>query len=277
MRELRELRRFVTESRAEEFILCTIIATEGSSYRKEGAKKIIDPSGKSAGLLSGGCLENEIIRLACEMNSDREEHIFDTTADTDRVFGYATGCEGKITVEYRKVNRADIDAKENLGVQPEDELSIIVLGAGPDLDPLAELLQWSGWNYHFLSPQSDLVAERKALGWPIEKYSEDILKDRIQTPERTALLLMSHNYPTDLDALAAVTDIQLAYIGVLGPKRRRDQMLTDLELVYKLRWPIEAMSAVEGPIGDPGFGRGEMAISLAVVARLQQKFFGGRG
>ena len=41
-----------------EWILATIIGTEGSSYRKPGAMMMINSLGQYHGLLSGGCLES---------------------------------------------------------------------------------------------------------------------------------------------------------------------------------------------------------------------------
>ncbi|HVP34038.1 MAG TPA: XdhC family protein, partial [Steroidobacteraceae bacterium] len=38
-------------------VLATIVATAGSTYRKPGARMLIEADGRLTGLLSGGCLE----------------------------------------------------------------------------------------------------------------------------------------------------------------------------------------------------------------------------
>src|SRR5882672_2049494 len=40
-------------------VLATIVATAGSTYRKPGARMLIDSEGTACGLLSGGCLESD--------------------------------------------------------------------------------------------------------------------------------------------------------------------------------------------------------------------------
>ena len=47
-----------------DWVLATIIGTEGSSYRKSGAMMMINSLGQYHGLLSGGCLESDIMRQA---------------------------------------------------------------------------------------------------------------------------------------------------------------------------------------------------------------------
>lgn len=41
-------------------VLATVVATEGSTYRKSGARMIILVDGSYFGLLSGGCLEGDL-------------------------------------------------------------------------------------------------------------------------------------------------------------------------------------------------------------------------
>ena len=44
-------------SRGEAFVLATLLATEGSTYRKAGTQMLIAAGHEPLGLLSGGCLE----------------------------------------------------------------------------------------------------------------------------------------------------------------------------------------------------------------------------
>ena len=50
--------------RALPLALATVVATEGSTYRKPGARMLIGPEGASCGLLSGGCLEGDLAEHA---------------------------------------------------------------------------------------------------------------------------------------------------------------------------------------------------------------------
>jgi xanthine dehydrogenase accessory factor len=47
-----------------EYVLATVVAVEGSGYRKPGARMLIAADGRRAGTISGGCLEGEVARKA---------------------------------------------------------------------------------------------------------------------------------------------------------------------------------------------------------------------
>ncbi len=42
-------------------VLATIVSTRGSTYRKAGAQILISAAGEPVGLLSGGCLESDLV------------------------------------------------------------------------------------------------------------------------------------------------------------------------------------------------------------------------
>ena len=48
-------------------VLATLVATDGSTYRKAGARMLIMADGSYAGLLSGGCLEADLALHAREV------------------------------------------------------------------------------------------------------------------------------------------------------------------------------------------------------------------
>ncbi|MFD1604353.1 XdhC family protein [Flavobacterium artemisiae] len=72
--------------------LATIVHVEGSSYRKEGTQMLIDEYGNITGALSGGCVEQEVIRQASSV----------FTSGCPKVFKYdgrfRLGCEGSIYI-----------------------------------------------------------------------------------------------------------------------------------------------------------------------------------
>ena len=47
-----------------EYVLATVVAVEGSGYRRPGAQMLIGADGRRAGTISGGCLEGEVARKA---------------------------------------------------------------------------------------------------------------------------------------------------------------------------------------------------------------------
>ncbi|HEY6942569.1 XdhC family protein [Dokdonella sp.] len=81
-------------------VLCVVVGSNGSTYRKPGALVLLDAAGVRVGALSGGCLEAELEARARDVlaNGSAQAVRFDTSGDEDRVFGSGTGCGGSIDV-----------------------------------------------------------------------------------------------------------------------------------------------------------------------------------
>ena len=96
------LARFFTavEGRSPPLVLATVLATEGSTYAKAGARILLGEDGGASGMLSGGCLEADLhARAARVLAQNRPERIhFDTRTSDDPVFGIGMGCEGAMDV-----------------------------------------------------------------------------------------------------------------------------------------------------------------------------------
>ena len=67
---------------------------------------------------------------------------------------------------------------------------------------------------------------------------------------RTAVILMSHNYLRDIAYLGSFLDAPLAYLGVLGPRGRAEQMLREIgrpDAIDRLHAPAGLDIGAEGP------------------------------
>jgi len=62
MKALQQIIQRVVANRAQPFALATLVQTEGSTYRKPGARLLVEADRTTLGVLSGGCLEEEIGR-----------------------------------------------------------------------------------------------------------------------------------------------------------------------------------------------------------------------
>jgi xanthine/CO dehydrogenase XdhC/CoxF family maturation factor len=91
-----ELWRSSAGARTDSGVLVTLARVEGSSYRKPGARMLIAATAQ-AGSISGGCLEDEIIRKAAWMTRQgaalqRYSTLFDDTSEIP----YGLGCGGVV-------------------------------------------------------------------------------------------------------------------------------------------------------------------------------------
>jgi xanthine/CO dehydrogenase XdhC/CoxF family maturation factor len=85
-------------------VMATIVNTFGSSYKKKGAMVIIDSNLKTHGLISGGCLENDLAEHAESVFADKDSKILDYDLSDDSIFGLGAGCDGSIQVLLQLLN-----------------------------------------------------------------------------------------------------------------------------------------------------------------------------
>ena len=86
--------------------MATVIGVEGSTYRHEGAKMLIDEKGFSLyGMISGGCLEEDLIHHAMEVLQTGRTKIvtYDLKSENETSWGAGFGCNGKINVFVEEV------------------------------------------------------------------------------------------------------------------------------------------------------------------------------
>src|SRR3954469_19767420 len=81
-------------------VLATIVETIGSTYRKAGAQMLIAADGSAAGLLSGGCLEADLMERARAVLESGDAVIaeYDTRSSDDILWGIGLGCEGAMRI-----------------------------------------------------------------------------------------------------------------------------------------------------------------------------------
>ena len=101
---------FFTQHRTDEsLVLATIIDTEGSTYRKPGAMMLISRDGAFEGMISGGCLEGDLLHHAADVFASGEAAFvtYDMHAGEDLVWSLGLGCDGVIHLKLQRLDRQD--------------------------------------------------------------------------------------------------------------------------------------------------------------------------
>ena len=94
--------------RGEPLVLATVTRTLGSTYRKAGAQMLIAGDGRAAGLLSGGCLEADLMERARAVLAGPPVVVdYDTRSSDDLIWGIGLGCEGAMTILLSRLDRAN--------------------------------------------------------------------------------------------------------------------------------------------------------------------------
>src|SRR5262245_56742304 len=97
------------QARGEPLVLATVVHTVGSTYRKAGAQMLIAADGSAAGLLSGGCLEADLMdRARAVIDTGRAMIVnYDTRSSDDVLWGIGLGCEGAMTILMTRIDRGN--------------------------------------------------------------------------------------------------------------------------------------------------------------------------
>ena len=130
-------------SRGQPMVLATVYETVGSTYSKAGGQMLIDSAGNFCGMLSGGCLEGDLVERARRVieSGVAETASYDLGAD-DELWGLGVGCDGTMRVLLQLITRdndyqpfaaiADIIGKgstANMALVISTETSAISVGA----------------------------------------------------------------------------------------------------------------------------------------------------
>ena len=95
----------------EMLAMATVMKVRGSAYRRPGARMLMNAAGRSVGMISGGCLENDVRDRAREVIATGKPILvtYDSTAPEDIVFGLGLGCNGIVQVLIEPLIAGDDD------------------------------------------------------------------------------------------------------------------------------------------------------------------------
>jgi xanthine/CO dehydrogenase XdhC/CoxF family maturation factor len=270
----------VKQRRGAKFALATLVRAQGSSYRRAGARMLVRADGEPVGSLSAGCVEREVASRAFEVLKTGHPALM--SFDTRKRFG----CAGKIDIFIEPAPEnfllslaKNLDARftcvvitrfsgDGLGTRigefhheqkHEQEfvqeihppIRLFIFGSGPDNLSLHLLARSLGWQTCEVADSSELSLEPDA--W-------------------TAAIVKTHNYGRDFAALQQLLPLNLRYVGLIGPRKRRNELLGDL-----LDLSVTINAGFSGPAGlDLGAETPE-EIALAVIAEIQRVFANSSG
>ncbi len=362
-RRLRECR-----DRGESVALATVVATEGSAYRRAGAWMTVSPDGARHGLLSGGCLEADVAERAARALASGVPELatYDTRRDGDFLWGFGMGCLGVVRVWIEPLSGATLGRTADLfgrleslsgegvlavvvsygapdtpgspdrpsdlsadgpsagdrvlvtwagevvdlsrGMRPEvldrarqrlasnvdapsvetvaglevsflrvvPRIRLLICGAGEDAVPLARLAGDLDWSVLVVDHRAALARSERFPGAKVavvEKGSD--VSSLLDPPlERTAAVVMSHNLERDVDWTAGLLALDLGYLGLLGPKRRGEQVL---RTATSLAAGPARVRRILAPIGLDISSETPREIALAIVAEISAVLSGRSG
>ncbi|MCA9777977.1 MAG: XdhC family protein [Candidatus Eremiobacteraeota bacterium] len=270
-------------------VLVSLVEVSGSTYRKTGARMMVT-SNQTLGLMSGGCLEEEIARK-CRPLLLGEERFLRLDIDTRQFLG----CDGRLglwceRVEHgflksvarvREQRRAlycntypDSDRPSTISEESDPaafhELllpprRVLVFGSAPDSQPLLSLCRSMEWEAEQIVLASDPNATANSA---IKVLAQSAHISKLGVDSTTACVVMNHHFGRDLELLHALWQSSTLFLGLLGSRRRRDELLEQLALMDVNLESRELFA----PVGLSLGAEGPHEIALAICAQIMQVF-----
>ncbi len=359
VRELRDIAELYQDlrRRGHGAALAQLVQVRGSHYRRAGARMLLGEDGRSAGAISGGCLEADIRERARTVLATGEPAVahYDMTAPEDVVWGLGLGCDGAVHVLIEPLAdplraglfaalTAEVEAGRPVGLAtvfladgafagavggrllltaqgeregsdlpeplasalaadlaaafgegrtanqgyrfPDGEAEVLletveppirlyVCGAGPDALPLVRLADGLGWSVAVVAPRASAAGRERFAELVPEGVEGPEILDEIPRDRRTAAVVMTHNYPQDLDLLRRLLASPVAYLGVLGPRERTQKLLADLSQ-EGIRVQGEDLRRLHAPVGVDLGAESAEEVALAMAAEIQAVLTGRR-
>ena len=284
-------------SRGQTGELVTLVRVEGSSYRRTGARLLFEPSGAMMGNVSGGCLESDL-RAHAERIRNEGGHPCIITYDTsdESLWGLGLGCNGRVDLLLQTVGPAhsqavawmraalEADTEFEICVNADGTLTdswstqtllvdhfsppptLLICGAGEDARPFCRMAADVGFRVEVTDARATYCTSER---FPEARHLHLGRPETVSIPSLGKIacaVVMTHHLDRDRAWMRRLlsTGNHLRYLGLLGPKPRRDQILRGLLGDED----CELDSRIHAPAGLDLGGEGPEIIALAIVTEM---------
>ena len=147
--------------------------------------------------------------------------------------------------------------------------ALVIFGAGDDAQPLARLAHELGWDVTIADPRAAFAhADRFPTAQRTVVAPADRLVGEVNPGPDSLAVVMTHHYVHDVPLLRELLTRPLAYLGLLGPKKRAERILSDLSAAG-LAVSEAQRGRLHAPVGlDLGADSPEQ-VALSILAEMQ--------
>ncbi len=294
-------------------VLASVVALDGSSYRRPGVRMLISENGNMVGAVSGGCVEKEILlqsqtvfktgqskimtydgryRLGCEgvlyilLELFQPDDIFETAffecikkRQPFEIQSYYTKKEGvsaglgsfvklndkifSLENHFQEVNKALSVFSQTLPACSK----LVIIGAEHDAVQLCKYAALTGWEVTIVAgaKEAKTIDDFQGASNFNAITPEEINIEFIDN--QTAIVLMTHSFANDLRFLVALKETHPNYIGVLGPTKRREDLLNQF-LEYCPDIEDDFLERIYGPAGIDIGSETPQEIAISIMAEI---------
>ncbi len=156
-------------------------------------------------------------------------------------------------------------------------VSLVVIGAGNDVMPLVDMADILGWETRVIDGRSGYArAERFEKACQVIVSKPEAVLGQLEIDDQTVFALMTHNYNYDYAMLKALVTKNVVYIGVLGPRKKMERMVEELNN-EGIILSDQQLSTIHGPAGLDIAAETAEEIALSIIAEVKAILNGKEG
>ncbi len=188
----------------------------------------------------------------------REEGVFIDIGSFVDIDGYRFPLSG-----LKEINKTLFEFNQEL----TPCFKLIIFGAEHDAVQLCQLASTTGWEVEVVSGVSEPKTIENFSGAKSFVSSSADSYDFTSIDSETAILIMTHSFSNDLKWLLALKDSQPAYLGLLGPVKKRESLISQL-LEFDPNISEEFIGSIHGPAGLNIGSVTSQEIAISIIAEI---------
>ncbi len=233
--------------RGDAAALVTIVATNGSTPQRVGAKMIAYADGRTEGTIGGGCYEHDALGKAREAIRLRRPQLVHYTLNDELAAESGLICGGQMDVYIEPL---------------EPAAHLYLVGAGHVSHELARVAQLAGFHLHVIDDRAKFANDDR---FPAAEVVVDDIPRWLETaalPPTAFVVVVTRGHRYDLDAMRVLVGREWRYLGMIGSRAKVRRVFDALRAEGI---PAERLDRVHAPIGlDIGaVSPAEIAVSIA--------------
>ncbi len=239
------------EAAGEQAALVTVVATEGSTPQKAGARMLVRADGSQVGTIGGGCVEAEMSRRARQVLASRRPQLagYDLTPEQAGEDGLV--CGGRMQVFIEPI---------------EGQPTLCLFGAGHVAQPLAHLAHLAGFRVEVLDDRPRFAnAQRfpEAERVVVDDFTAGAAQ--LTLGPNSYAVVVTRGHKGDAEALRSVLGRGLRYVGLLGSVPK---MVHVFQALVEQGLRLEELEQVHTPVGLDIGAQTPEEIAVSILAEM---------
>jgi len=203
------------EQEGEAAALVTVVATEGSTPQRAGAKMLVYADGRIVGTIGGGCLEAEMTWRARQAIESGRSQLAEWDLTPDQAGEDGLVCGGRMQVFIEPI---------------ESTPTLCLFGAGHVAQALALMAKQAGFRVEVADDRVKFASRERfpsADRIVVEDFA--VAAERMTLGRNTYAVVVTRGHRGDAESLQAVLGKGLRFVGLLGSKPKMVHVFAALE------------------------------------------------